>query len=257
MVFIHLSEASPYPLIFVYLYIIDDPLPGALYRGCSLNACWNEVTQSERTFETRYSGHSAASQALGQRGEEHWSTLEKHSTEILAFWDFEFKPMIAWLRQTEGGEYSYDISSLGRAFSVNCCKMYKLSGGLVPFSFFLEKLSSFWKGCSFTPTISVKTHMERQKGSMKLTRQINLGGKLSSHWTVSHLLGKKTNLYLGSYKKTKPRDNSKKQKTKTLIQTVLLFSFAEVLARTSSLEENYLIGIIVTRFILLNEIAKN
>lgn len=165
------------------------------------------MTQSERTFETRYSGHSAASQALGQCGEEHWSTLGKHSTEILAFWDFEFQPMIAWLRQTEGGEYSYDIPSLGRAFSVNCCKMYKLSGGLVPFSFFLEKLSSFWKGCSFTPTISVKTHMERQKRSVKLTRQINLGGKLSSHWTVSHLLGKKTNLYLGSKKKTKPRDN--------------------------------------------------
>ena len=35
-----------------------------------------------------------------------------------------------------------------------------------------------------------------------------------------------------------------KKKTKTLIQTDLLFSFAEILARTSSLEENNLIGII-------------
>ena len=98
------------------------------------------------------------------------------NSSIFRFWIQTHDCMIETERKEE--TIFIDILSLGRVSSVNCCKMYKLCGGLILHTFLLENVFFSGEVVHIGLLFLLKhTWKGNKKGSLKLTRQVNLGGK--------------------------------------------------------------------------------
>lgn len=157
------------------------------------------MTQNERTLGTRFSGNRTFSQDLWLCGLGHWSAVGDLSTEIVAFLDFEFKLMIAWLRQNGKRRLflliSYHWAESPLLTATNVQVMWRFSSSFLPFG----KSVLFSGEVVYVSLLFLLKHTWKgnKKGSVKLTRQVNLGGKWFSPWTTDHLTGQKMHLYMG------------------------------------------------------------